>query len=109
MNVRMKSGTTTTIPVQEIQKLTFSDTTTVGVERMAAAIKAFTLLLSYPDPFNPNPTIEYELPKAGDVEIKIFSFNGQLVKTLARDQQIHGTHNVVWDGRNMVGITKDKL
>lgn len=105
MNVRTKSGTTTSIPVQDIQKLAFFDTTTVGVERMAAVIKTFTLLQNYPNPFNPNTTIEYELPKAGDVEIKIFNLNGQLVKTLARNQQIQGTRRAIGDGRNNEGQT----
>jgi flagellar hook assembly protein FlgD len=105
MNVRMKGGSTTSIPIQDIQKLTFSATTAVGTERMATVIKTFALLQNYPNPFNPNTTIEYQLPKTGNVEIKIFSINGQLVKTLESTHQFAGTHTVVWDGMNNGGQT----
>jgi hypothetical protein len=106
MNVRMKGGGTTSIPIQDIQKLTFSDVSdAVGNERLATVIKTFTLLQNYPNPFNPNTTIEYQLPKAGNVEIKIFSINGQLVKTFESTHQIAGTHALVWDGKNNDGQT----
>ena len=104
MNVRMKGGGTTSIPIQDIQKLTFSGiSTAVGNERLATVIKTFALLQNYPNPFNPSTTIEYQLPKTGNVEIKIFSLNGQLVKTLESTHQIAGTHAVVWDGKNNGG------
>jgi hypothetical protein len=105
MNIRMKGGSTTSIPILDIQKLTFSNITAVGNERLATVIKTFALLQNYPNPFNPNTTIEYQLPKTGNVEIKIFSINGQLVKTLESSHQIAGTHSVVWDGRNNGGQT----
>lgn len=106
MNVRMKGGGTTSLPIRDIQKLTFdSISTAVGNEKLATVIKTFTLLQNYPNPFNPSTTIEYQLPKTGNVEIKIFSINGQLVKTLESIHQIAGMHTVVWDGRNNGGQT----
>jgi hypothetical protein len=108
MNVRMKGGGTTSIPIQDIQKLTFSGIPppdAVGNERLATVIKTFALLQNYPNPFNPNTTIEYQLPKTGNVEIKILSINGQLVKTLESTHQIQGRHTVAWDGRNNGGQT----
>ena len=106
MNVRMKGGSSTSIPVQDIQKLTFSGVSTaVGNQRLATVIKTFALLQNYPNPFNPNTTIEYQLPKTGNVEIHIFSINGQLVKTLESTHQTIGTHSVVWDGKNNDGQT----
>jgi len=103
MNIRMKGGSTTSIPIQDIRKLTLSGTVDVGNERLAAVIKTFALLQNYPNPFNPNTTIQYQLPQTGNVEIKIFSFNGQLVKILESNHQTPGTHNVVWDGKNNGG------
>src|SRR5271169_127603 len=106
MNVRMKGGGSTSFPIQDIQKLTFSGTITgVGNERLSTVIKTFALLQNYPNPFNPTTTIEYQLPKTGDVEIKIFNINGQLVKTLESSHQVIGVHSVVWDGRNNRGQT----
>ena len=107
VNVRMKGGSTTSILVQDIQKLTFYPlpTTAVGNGRLATVIKTFALLQNYPNPFNPNTTIEYQLPKTGNVQIKIFSINGQLVRTLESTHQVQGSHSVVWDGKNDGGQT----
>jgi hypothetical protein len=101
----MKGGSSTSIPIQDIQKLTFSNINEVGSEKLAAIIKTFTLLQNYPNPFNPTTTIEYQLPKTGNVEIRIFNLNGQLVKTLESTHQVPGIHMVVWDGRNNAGQT----
>jgi flagellar hook assembly protein FlgD len=106
MNVRLTGGGTTSIPVEDIQKLTFSNIIgSVGNEKLNAVIKTFTLLQNYPNPFNPTTKIQYELPKSGDVRIQIFNLNGQLVKTLGGDHQVQGTHTVDWDGRNNDGHT----
>jgi hypothetical protein len=106
MNIRMRGGGTTSIPIQEIQKLTFADTVVaVGNERWATVIKTFTLLQNYPNPFNPSTTIEYLLPKTGNVEIKIYSINGQLVKTFESTSKTQGKYSIVWDNKNNSGLT----
>jgi flagellar hook assembly protein FlgD len=106
MNVRTKGGGTTSIPIQDIQKLTFSSISAgVGKERQTAIIKTFILLQNYPNPFNPTTTIEYHMQKSGNVEIKIFNLTGQLVKIFRSTHQPIGMHTVKWDGRNDVGQT----
>jgi hypothetical protein len=101
----MKGGSITSIPIQNIQKLTFSDITGIRNERIASVIKTFAILQNYPNPFNPSTTIEYQLPKSGNVEIKIFNVTGQLVKIFDRTFQALGMHAIVWDGRNNNGQT----
>jgi hypothetical protein len=103
MNIRMTTGGVTSIPVQDIRKLTF--TKGVGVERLSAAIKTFTLLQNYPNPFNPTTTIEYQLPSTGTVNIRIFNVNGQLVHVMENANQVAGTHRIVWNGKNNGGQT----
>lgn len=103
MNVRMKGGSTVSIPVQEIRKLTFTGVTDVRDERLNTVIKTFTLLQNYPNPFNPTTTIEYQLPRSGNVEIRIFSLTGQLVRSLTDADQPAGTHSTVWDAKNDKG------
>jgi len=105
MNVRMKGGSTTSIPIQDIRKLTFDNVNAVGSEHFASVLKTFTLLQNYPNPFNPTTTIEYQLPKTGNVEIRIFNINGQLVKILENTEQAAGAHKIVWDATNNSGGT----
>jgi len=104
MVVHTKGGGSTTFSVQNIQQITFSGVGNgVGVERVANIIKTFSVLQNYPNPFNPTTTIEYQLPKAGNVRIKIYNINGQLVRAFENTNQNSGTHTVVWDGKNNGG------
>ncbi len=97
-------GVATTIPVQEIKKITFSDiSSAIGNEQVNTVIKNFKLLQNYPNPFNPTTTIEYEIPTEGDVEIKIFSIDGQLVRLFESTHNSQGSYTIVWDGKNNAG------
>lgn len=62
------------------------------------------LFQSYPNPFNPETTIVYQLPEAGHVSLKIYSILGQEIRTLVDDEKQAGYHRVIWDGRNDVGL-----
>ena len=66
------------------------------------------LLLNYPNPFNPETWIPYQLAKATDVTVSIYSVNGALVRTLALGHQAAGVYQTksraaYWDGRNELG------
>ena len=64
---------------------------------------AYSLDQNYPNPFNPSTIIRYELPKAGNVQIKIFNSTGQEVRSLLDDFEPSGTHNLMWDARDNHG------
>ena len=66
------------------------------------------LLPNYPNPFNPETWIPYQLSEAADVTLRIYAVNGKLVRTLALGQTLAGIYQsrsraVYWDGRNNVG------
>ncbi len=58
------------------------------------------LLSNYPNPFNPETTISFTLPKSGNVSLDIYNIKGQKVKSLLKDYHEAGQHSVVWDGRD---------
>ncbi len=71
-------------------------------------IKKTVLLQSYPNPFNPETWIPYELEKEAAVKIEIYNAAGQLVRTLELGQQSRGRYiskskAVRWDGRTKLG------
>lgn len=61
------------------------------------------LLSNYPNPFNPETTISFNLAKSGNVELAIYNIIGQKVTTLVNDYRASGNHNVVWNGKNSNG------
>ena len=66
------------------------------------------LLLNYPNPFNPETWIPYQLAKATDVTVIIHSMNGSLIRTIELGHQAAGTYKsknqaAYWDGRNEFG------
>ncbi len=53
---------------------------------------------NYPNPFNPNTTIRYFLPAAGNTELSVFSIQGREVGRLVDNWQVSGWHEITWDG-----------
>ncbi len=58
---------------------------------------------NYPNPFNPETTISYDITKKGNVTVDIYNLKGQKVKSLLSEKQEAGKHNVVWYGDNDSG------
>lgn len=66
------------------------------------------LLANYPNPFNPETWIPYELATDTDVRITIYNTQGVVIRTLQLGQQSAGYYTdreraAYWDGRNALG------
>ena len=66
------------------------------------------LLQNFPNPFNPETWIPYQLAKDGDVMIRIYNVKGQIVKMLALGYQplgvyTHRNRAAYWDGADEQG------
>lgn len=66
-------------------------------------IAATALHSNYPNPFNPETTISYDLKEPAEVRLNIYNLKGQLVKTLVNSEQTAGKHNVVFSARDNRG------
>lgn len=64
---------------------------------------SFRLAQSRPNPFNPVTTIEYDLPSAEQVVLRVYDILGREVRTLINAYQAAGYYEIVWDGRNQRG------
>lgn len=56
---------------------------------------------NYPNPFNPQTTIRFELPEAGNVKLAIYDITGQLVKVLVDEWMPEGIHETIFDGSQL--------
>jgi hypothetical protein len=65
--------------------------------------KDFELYQSYPNPFNNQTIIKYDLLKSCQVTLTIYNILGQKVKTLANERQEAGSKIVNWDGKDEKG------
>jgi flagellar hook assembly protein FlgD len=66
-------------------------------------VDKFALLSNYPNPFNPETQIDYELHVDGQVDLSIYNINGQLVSNLVSTNLEAGSYNVIWNGMDSNG------
>ena len=63
---------------------------------------------NYPNPFNPETWIPYQLAESAEVTLTIYDMNGRLVRRLAVGHQAAGIYQsrsraIYWNGRNQLG------
>ena len=63
----------------------------------------YVLLPNRPNPFNPETTIAYDVPRNGTVHLAIYSITGQHVRTLVDERHAVGAYTVTWDGTDEFG------
>ena len=66
------------------------------------------LLANYPNPFNPETWIPYQLATPAEVSVSIYNVSGRLIRTLDLGHQAAGFYRgksraAYWDGRNAFG------
>ena len=107
MIVEKMDGTIESYPIPSIAQISFFGIpmSVHAQELVQNTLSSFAFYQNYPNPFNPNTTIKYSLPKAGDVEAKIFNIQGRLVRTLSKAYQQAGIHSIMWDSRDNSGTS----
>lgn len=78
----------------------YSQTLQVSV----APPSGYHLSHNYPNPFNNETVLEYELPTGGDVRIEIFNIRGQKVYTVEREHVNPGYYRFQWRGHTNSGV-----
>ncbi len=63
--------------------------------------KEYALKANYPNPFNPQTTIQYQLPERGFVSIKVYDVTGRLITTLIDQEQNAGFYSVQFKAQQL--------
>ena len=58
----------------------------------------YNLYQNYPNPFNPATNINFAIPKASLVVIKVFDLLGREVETLVNEEKAAGSYNIQFNG-----------
>jgi len=72
--------------------------------RGEAVPRTFATLKNYPNPFNPQTTLQFELANPSFAELAVFDVNGKRVKTIVARDLAAGVHQYTWDGTNDAGL-----
>jgi hypothetical protein len=59
------------------------------------------LKANYPNPFNGNTTLTYELARPEEVRLSIYDAKGELVKRLVNTRMPAGNHEIAWNPKNL--------
>lgn len=81
-----------------------SDTTDKSIPLPEESPLVFRLYPAYPNPFNHDTRIEFDLEAAAEVRLHIYNILGQPVRTLISGSLSPGTKRSVWDGRDDRGL-----
>lgn len=72
-----------------------------GVKKTEVIPQKFELLQSYPNPFNPTATIQYDIPNNSFVNINVYDMLGREVKVLVNEQKNPGRYQITFDASEL--------
>ena len=76
----------------------------LATEKLIALIpNDFVLLQNFPNPFNPNTSIGYQLQAASPVSVTIYDLMGNVVNNLFSGAESPGYKSINWDATNNNG------
>jgi len=75
--------------------------TPTGITQLSGVATTYRLEQNYPNPFNPSTRIEFSIPAASQVQLKVFNILGQEVSTLVNESLKAGNHVVTFDASHL--------
>jgi hypothetical protein len=87
-----------------IQSVIVSDLLGNPVQAAVRRLPAqFSVSRNYPNPFNSQTTIRYDLPTDASVQMTIYDIRGHKIRTLENGFKPAGYYQAVWNGKDDVG------
>ena len=81
--------------------ISYTVITDVSEQTLTGIPTKFSLYQNYPNPFNPSTEIRYDVPKAGNVTMKVFDESGKAIYTLVNGYKNSGTYSVKFDASSL--------
>ncbi len=101
--IHLQDGGQIEFELSEISEITFSEN--LSVTDFINIYQQFPrdLLINYPNPFNSQTNIKFELKENGHCSVEIYNLLGQKIDTLIKGEMHKGVHTLTWDGQNING------
>ena len=101
LSLKFESGGSTQDDIQLVSALLNESV----IEKINGSIPfKFELRQNFPNPFNPETEIRYQIAENTRVLLKIYNILGQEVRTLVDDMKSAGSYTVKWNGKNNLGV-----
>ncbi len=85
-----------------ITSITFAPQQSSSIENpIQPSLKSFILGNNYPNPFNANTVIPFDLKQGDHIQIKLFNLQGQCIQILANDFYPAGHHEITLELNNI--------
>lgn len=78
----------------------FNNYLTTDIKKEKKSLIGYNLYSNFPNPFNPNTNIKFELPERSKIKIKVYNSTGEEIITLLDQSLERGEHIIVWNGIN---------
>ena len=99
-NERVWDGDGDGIAIIDMGCYEFGAPPVVGIEDPIIEIIDEINLSNYPNPFNPETKIIFNLPEEGNIKLEIYNIKGQKVKTLLDCYMSPGHSEMIWNGKD---------
>lgn len=80
---------------------TFTFPKTSSTDAVVTEVNNYTLSQNYPNPFNPSTKIDFNLPEAGMVSLKVYDILGNEVATLVNREMNIGSYSVDFNASDL--------
>jgi len=75
---------------------------TIGISQIGTTVPgSYKLYNNYPNPFNPKTIINFDVPKEGNISLKIYNSLGAVVAVISESNFKPGKYSVDFDGSNL--------
>lgn len=97
-NFKIKISSIIDDSVYDFSDHSFGIFPTLGLQYKPSVVYSNKLHPNYPNPFNANTRIRYEISQASNIQIKIYNILGEVVKVLVNTHKSPGSYEILWDG-----------
>jgi len=101
LSVEVDSNASGSVKVRSVSLTTVGPTPATLVKSPAKLPGNFVLSQNYPNPFNPSTQIQFSVPKAGFVTLKVYDMLGREVATLVNGELSASSYSITWNAANV--------